>query len=146
MRFLPTTRRALAALVEAMAADEDENGLAPPPQAMVWRVVDEYDAWLASCTPTMPIAMSLVVGVFEWLPIVIVHRLSRMSSLPLAERIEYLEKCERGSVGLLVAGFMGLKVGLTMLIYEKGSDLHETGYDRPTLASRRRLPVSSGAR
>jgi hypothetical protein len=112
----------------------------------VWRVVDEYDAWLASCTPTLPIAMSLVVTVFEWLPIVVVGRLSRMSALPLAERIEYLEKCERGQVGLLVAGFMGLKIALTMLLYEKGADLHETGYDRPTLSSRRRLPVTSGAR
>ena len=147
MIFPPPTRRVLAAMTEALGADEeDEHGLVPLPEAVVTRVVLEYDAWISSASPTLPLALTLVATLIELLPLFLVGRFSRMSQLPLAERIDFLERVEGSSLGLLAAGFMGLKVGLVMLIYEQGAELHETGFDRESLRVRRKLPVAGVAR
>ena len=145
MIFSAGTRRVLTAMTEALGADEEEDGLVPLPAPVVERVVVEYDAWISSASATLPIALSAMIALIEVMPPVLVGRFARMSQLPLSERIEYLERVEGTAVGLVAAGFMGLKIGLVMLIYEQGVELHDTGFDRPTLKARRRLTVMGEA-
>ena len=140
MIFSAATRRVLSAMTEALGADDDD-GLAPLPAPIVEHVVLEYDAWISSASATMPIALTLMIMLVELMPPVLVGRFSRMSQLPLSERIEYLERVEGSTSGLVAAGFMGLKIGLVMLIYEQGVGLHDSGFDRESLHARRRLPT-----
>lgn len=139
--FSPGKHRILAALVEALVADVGADGqLVPPSPELRDRVVGEFDAWIASGGSTLPTGLGLLILVLESLPLTFGRR-SRMSKLPLAERVAFLEDLETARLGLLVAGFVGLKIPLLMLAYEHGELLHETGYDRPDLASRRVLPI-----
>ena len=143
MTFSPGKRRALAAMAEALLADEDDAGaLVPPAAATVERVVASVDDWIGSTSATLPFGFSVLILVVELLlPLFVVGRLSRMSRLPLAERIAYLERLEGMNVGLIATTLVALKLPLLMVAYEEGDELALTGFDRPTISARRSLPV-----
>jgi hypothetical protein len=65
-----------------------------------------------------------------------------MSRLPLERRVAYLEALESSRVGLLAMLLVAFKVPLSIPAFEEGDELASTGFDRPTTASRRRLPVA----
>ena len=77
----------------------------------------------------------------EWLPLFLVGAPSRMSRLPLARRVAYLEALETSRFGLLAMLLVAFKVPLSIPAFEQGEELASTGFDRPDTVARRRLPT-----
>jgi hypothetical protein len=82
----------------------------------------------------------------EWLPLFVIGRASRMSRLPLPLRIAYLEALETSKFGWFPLLLVAFKVPLSFPAFEVGDELHETGFDRPSTTSRRRLPEAPSER
>jgi hypothetical protein len=151
------TRRLAVAFVEALGADDAPRGSAAlvgvvEPGALVplrsekvaW-VVDELEQWTSCGSTSIRLGFRSLLWVLEFLPPFLVGRWSRASRLPLAERIAFFEAAESSRFGLLTGAMIGLKVPLVSLLYEEGEELHETGFDRETTSTPRRisLPMAS---
>ena len=144
--FSPSTRRVIGALVEALLAREGEAGDVIGPDANLReRVVAQFDDWAAHTSGQTEHVLAGLVWLLELLP-VSVGRFGRMSSLPLAARVDYLERVERMKFGLFATALIGLKIPLIMVAYEEGELLRATGFDRRTLASRRTLATVGASR
>jgi hypothetical protein len=134
--------RIIQAYVEAMVCDEDADGaLLPPPRELLERVSRELDLWARSASPSVRFGLGCLLVLVEMLPPFYLRKASRMSRLPLSQRIDFLERLERARHGLLATAFVGLKIPLVALTYELGEHLAHTGFDREGLAGRRRLPT-----
>lgn len=140
--FSPASCVVVRALVEALFSDEDpDHGLAPARPELAERVVDEFDLFVGAGSTYLRRGFVLLVFAIEWLPFFAIGAFSRASRLPLARRMAYLQALEHSKIGLLTMLFVGLKLPLTMLAFETGQELRMTGFDRPSLGSRRALHV-----
>lgn len=140
--FSPSARNTLRALIEALFSDEHpDTGLEPARPELADRVVDEFDLYIGAGSSELRRGFRFLVLAIEWLPFFVVRSFSRASRLPLSQRIAYLQALEHSTLGLLTMLFVGLKLPLTMIAYETGPELRSTGFDRPSLGSRRVLHV-----
>jgi len=142
-RALPAFCRPIArAVAEALLADEDERGnLVAPSDAALDHCVDTLDTWLGHASPELAkgfVALSLAM---EALPLAVIGKPSRCTRLALADRVHYLEALEGHRSGLFAMLAVAFKVPLCVPIFEQADGLAETGFDRPTLAHRRKLDV-----
>lgn len=135
------TRRIALAAVAAFLSDG--TPLRAPPESECERVVDSYDLAVGNASVTMRAAMRLLLTVVEWLPWIVMGKASRMSRLPLADRVAFFTAMERHPRASFTMLLIGTKLPLTLAAYEEGDALKLTGFDRPTTASRRRLPRTS---
>lgn len=142
-RALPAFCRPIArAVAEALLADEDERGtLVAPSDAALDHCVDTLDTWLGHASPELAkgfVALSLAM---EALPLAVIGKPARCTRLALADRVHYLEALEGHRSGLFAMLAVAFKVPLCVPIFEQADGLAETGFDRPTLAHRRKLDV-----
>jgi hypothetical protein len=129
-------------VVEALLSDEDPaRGLVPPRAELVSRVVDEFDLLLGAGSPDIHRGFWLILFLVEWLPLFVIGAFSRTTRLPLARRVAYFEALEHTRIGLFAALVVGLKIPLSMIAYEVDPELRLSGFDRPTISSRRTLPI-----
>ena len=139
------TRPVAMAAAEAILADLDSAGrLTGADPARCREVVDEFSLTIGHCSGTMRLGMNGLLGLIELLPAVVVRRLRRMSRLPLADRIAYLQALEEGRHGLLTMLLVGVKVPMSIYAFERGEALRQTGFDRPSTASS--APAARGGR
>jgi hypothetical protein len=140
--FGPRSRRVAIALVEAMLCSEDESGqLIPAPAEHCRSVVEGVDVSIGAASRQARRSWRLGLWLVELLPLLIIGRPRRMSSLSLARRLHYLEQLEASRFGLLAALLGGLKVTICIHAFEAPHELAATGFDRPTLSSRHKLSV-----
>ena len=138
-------RTVTSAVVEALFADEDEHGaLIPGSPETCARATRWMDEAVGSTSADLRRGFFVLCLLMEWLPLVILFTPSRMSRLPLARRIAYLEALETSRSGLLSMLLVAFKVPLGIPAFEEGDELASTGFDRPGTAARRRLPVATG--
>ncbi len=139
--------RAIArAAVEALLADRDQDGsFVPPRREWVERIVHDYDRSVGATSLQVRLGVRWLVRALEWLPLAVVGRASRMSRLPLAVRVHYLEALENHPVAPLTMLLVATKVPMLISAFESGNPLRLTGFDRPSLSARRSLPVRQGA-
>jgi hypothetical protein len=136
-------RRLASAVVEALLADEDARGeLVPGSPEACERGVGWLDASLGGSSSDLRRGFLVLSLLMEWLPLFVIGAPSRMSRLPLARRITYLEALESSRVGLLAMLLVAFKVPMCIAAFEEGDELASTGYDRPDIRARRRLPVA----
>ncbi len=134
------------AVVEAVLADEDADGtLIPGSPGACERAAAWMDDSLGRSSVDLRRGFILLSFLMEWLPLVILLTPTRMTRLPLARRIGYLEALESSRVGLLSMLLVAFKVPLCIPAFEEGDELASTGFDRPSTTSRRRLPVTTRA-
>jgi hypothetical protein len=125
-------RVVVVAVVEAVLADEDDDGsLIPGSAAACARALAWMDDALGRASSDLRRGFVLLSILIEWLPLVVVFAPSRMSRLPLARRIHYLEALESSRVGLLSMLLVAFKVPLCIPALEAGDELASLGYDRP---------------
>ena len=140
--FSTGLRGVIGAFVDGLLAGRDDGGdgaLRPPAPELRERVVLDFDDWVSHGSATLPLMLGAILWALEWAPPLVVGRASRMSRLSLAERLRYFDSLEHHRLGLVAAAFVGLRVPLYILTYEAGDELALTGFDRPTLATPRRL-------
>ncbi|WP_437736245.1 hypothetical protein [Sorangium sp. So ce1335] len=138
----PWTRRVAQAAAEAMLCDEDERGeLVPPGAGVCERAVAALDLSLGQASPETRRGFALLAVCLEVLPLFVIGAFSRMSRLPLARRLAYLEALESSRSGLLAMLLLAFKVPLCIPAFEEGAELALTGLDRESTAARRRLPA-----
>jgi hypothetical protein len=136
-------RDVMTAFVEAILADEDAHGELVPGRAETCaRATRWMDEALGGASADLRRGYFFLSIFMEWLPLFLIGAPSRMSRLPLARRIAYLEALESSRSGLLSMLFVGFKVPLGIPAFEEGEELASTGFDRPSTAARRRLPVA----
>lgn len=135
------TRDVARCFVEALGAYEIGRETLPLRAEKVTFVVDEFELWSSSASVSIRLGLRGLLWIVELLPLFVIGRLVRASKLPLTARIAYLEEVERSPRGLLSTAFMGLKIPFAALLFEEGAELAETGFDRATLATPRKLPV-----
>jgi hypothetical protein len=140
-------RRVCRAFAEAALADEDDRGeLVPPSAEVLDRIVHKLDIWIGTGSAQLKFGFTGLVVAIESLPIAIIRSPKRMSKLPLADRLRYLEKLEESENGMLSMLLVAFKVPLLTAAYEEGELLRETGFDRPSLSSRRSTPLGGPER
>ncbi len=131
-------RRVTLAFTEALLADEDEAGaLIPGDPAACERAARWMDDSLGRSSADLRRGFVVLSLAMEWLPLFLIGAPSRMSRLPLARRVAYLEALEASRAGLVAMLLVAFKVPLSIPAFEDGGELASTGYDRPTLAARR---------
>lgn len=139
-----STRRIATALTEAILSDTDAAGrLSPAPTELTRPVVDGIDRMVGSVSPQARRAWTLGLWLIELLPVLLLLRLRRMSGLPLAVRLLYLERLETSRIGLLAALLGSLKATICIHAFEQRELLVSTGFDRSSLSGRRTLRVVS---
>jgi hypothetical protein len=135
-------RRIASAALEAILADEDDHGrLVPGSPDACGRGVDWLDAALGAGSSDLRRGFVAITILLEWLPLVVLLAPGRMSRLPLGRRIAYLEALESSRLGLFSMLLVAFKVPLCIPAFEQGAELASTGFDRPSISARRRLPA-----
>jgi len=137
--FSPKTLRTVAAVSEALLADETEAGLQAPRAELVGRISDEFDLWIGAGSPDLRRGYRVLIALVEWLPLFILGVFARASRLSLASRLAYLERLERAPFALLASLVAAFKVPVTMLAFELDPELRLTGFDRATVSTPRTL-------
>ncbi|HVY45560.1 MAG TPA: hypothetical protein VHB21_06750 [Minicystis sp.] len=136
------SREVAFAAAEAILADEDEHGaLVPGPRAMCELGVDALDHSVGRSSADLRRGYAVLTLALEWLPLFFIGAFSRMTRLSLERRVAYLTRLEESKIGLFAMLFVAIKVPLCIPAYEDPDALAETGFDRPSLTSRRRLAV-----
>ena len=134
-------RRVASAVVEALLADEDDRGeLVPGGVEACARGVRWLDDALGRSSADLRRGFWVLSILMEWLPLFVIAAPSKMSRLPLARRIAYLEALEASRIGLLSMLLVAFKVPMCIPAFEEGEELASTGFDRPSISARRRLP------
>lgn len=141
------SRRVCVAVTEALLSDEDEAGtIVPASPALCERTVGAFDRAVGNSSGDLRRGFAVLTFVIEILPPLLIGSFSRMSRLPIARRVAYLEALEASPFGLFAMLFVAFKVPLCIPAFEEGEELASTGFDRPSTVSRRRLPAAPGPR
>jgi hypothetical protein len=145
-RSLPAFCRPIArAVAEAFLCDDDGTGrLVPPSDAVLDHCVDTLDRWLGHGSTDLSRGFVALCLAMETLPLAIIGKPTRCTRLSLADRVHYLEALEGHRSGLFAMLAVAFKVPLCVPVFEQGDGLLETGFDRPTLSDRRKLPTATG--
>jgi hypothetical protein len=137
------SRRVAYAVIEAIMSDEDDEGrLVPGRPEVCARAVAWLDDALGRSSPDLRRGFAVLSILMEWLPLFVIGVASRTSNLPLDERLRYLEALESSRIGWLSMLLVSFKVPLTLPAFEEPEELASTGFDRPSLVARRKLPVA----
>lgn len=133
----------MRAFVEAMLSDADDSGrVVEPDGAWVDRVVDEYDKTIGADSAMVRAGIAALTAALESLPALVIGTPHRMSQLPLAERVAYLEAVEGSRIGLVASMLQSIKIPVVMIAYDEGQALALTGFDRPDRGTGRgRQPI-----
>lgn len=143
------SQRILFATAEALMCDQDETGaLVSPPAETCSRAVASLSVAVGSSSPDLRRGYAVLALALELLPLFVIGTPARMSRLPLDRRVAYLEALETSRIGLLSMLMVAIKIPLLIPAFEEGPELLMTGFDRPSLRSRRALALlqSGGAR
>jgi hypothetical protein len=136
--------RVAIAAAEALLADVDGAGrLVPPDGATVDRVVRKLDLWLGTGSLQLQNGFAGLCVALDRCPVLVLKSPTPFSRLPLAERVRALEALEDHESGLFAMLATAFKVPLATAAFEEEPLLRETGFDRPTLSSRRSLTKGS---
>jgi hypothetical protein len=136
--FSAARRRTIFALVEALFSSEDTEGkLAPARPELAERITDEFDLLIGAGSVDLRRGYLVLAWLIDWAPVFFIGVLSRASRLPLARRLEYLDRLEHAKIALVATLLVAFKIPLTILAFEQSPELGLTGFDRDTLATRR---------
>jgi len=139
------SRRVVFAYAEAMYADEDERGVVVPASpAICERATLWLDHSVGRASGDLRRGFAVLTLLLEILPLFVIGAFSRMSRLPIARRVGYLDALERSRSGLLAMLLVAFKVPTSVAVFEEGEELASTGFDRPSTTARRRLPTTPG--
>lgn len=135
------SRRVVFAYAEAMYADEDERGvIVPASPAICERATAWLDHSVGRASGDLRRGFAVLTLLLEILPLFVIGAFSRMSRLPIAKRVGYLEALEQSQIGLLAMLLVAFKVPTSVAVFEEGEELASTGFDWPSTTARRRLP------
>jgi hypothetical protein len=134
----PWQRRVAWAVAEALLCDEDDAGALLPasPEACA-RAVAWMNHSLGRASSDLRRGFFALSLLMELLPLFVLGTPRRMSRLPLARRVAYLEALEASRLSALPLLVVAFKVPLCVPAFEEGEELASTGFDRPTTAARR---------
>jgi hypothetical protein len=143
LRGLPPWARGVAcSLAEALLADEDDAGtIVAAPAELVDRAVTWLDRSVGRGSSTLRLGFAALAALVELLPLLVIGAPSRMSRLPIARRVAYLEALEASRLGLFTMIAVAFKVPLVLAAFEAPQELAAIGYDRGDVSARR-LPLA----
>ncbi|MDI1448821.1 hypothetical protein [Polyangium sp. 6x1] len=139
----PRARRVVFAYAEAMYADEDEQGaIVPASPAICERATSWLDHSVGRASGDLRRGFAVLTWLLEMMPLFVIGAFSRMSRLPIARRVGYLEALERSRFGLFAILLVAFKVPTSVAVFEEGEELASTGFDRPSTTARRQLRIA----
>lgn len=109
------------------------DGTAPDAARMDW-FCDDFSDFAAHLTPKARRLLGACLAMPTWLAPPLVGKVGRLRTLPIAERIEALEKLERSPIGIALFATKAM----TSLVYHEHPDAaREIGWDRACMGARR---------
>lgn len=128
----------MRALIETIFAREDGAGSVarPPPERVDW-VCLELDDFLARASLRAFAIVALSLAAVSLVAPLLVRRFGALASLPLALRIEALERFERSA---LAPALLAVKALASIHYYEHPDAAREIGFDGECLVPITRLP------
>jgi hypothetical protein len=146
--FGPFPRRAIRAVAEALFTDDTAGADEGAAARFDWLVLDA-DAMISNGSRQLRVGMRVSIVLLELLPVLVVGRLSRCSSLPLPTRVRYLQRLEAGPITQLALLVVLWKSLLTILYFEHPEAAPHLGHDgrheRHLRVKKRALPLASEA-
>jgi hypothetical protein len=118
-------RRYVRASLRALALGLFDRGEGIPEARLQW-AIDDVESFLAHAGQKTSGLFLLAITLVEWLPFLMVHKLSRMSRMSSQARAEYLEAFDRSPIAIVLVLPKAL---LSLVYYEHPDALKETGYD-----------------
>lgn len=117
----------MRAVIEAVFARAGEGGepVAPPAARVAW-VSAELDDFLARVTFRARAVVLLSLVAITVLAPLVARRLGAFSSLPLRDRVDALERLERGA---FAPALLAVKALLSLHYYEHPDAAREVGFD-----------------
>lgn len=133
-------KKVCRAFIEALLADETEQGgLIGPGDRTLDRVVKTMDLWLGSGSRDLSRAFLVLCAALEVVPIVVVRRPARFTSMSLTDRVALLEALEDHENGLFSMLLTAFKVPLATAAFEEDELLASTGFPRSDLIAPRKI-------
>ena len=126
--FGPFSRRVIFALAEALFTDPDAPSDRGAAARFSWAVSD-VDAMISNASAGHRILVRVTLVLLELLPLVIVGRFARCSSLPIDARVAYLSRLDRHRITQLALPVVLWKTLLTMVYFEHPEAAPILGYD-----------------
>lgn len=109
----------------ALALGLFDRGKGVPETRIEW-MIEEVESFLDHAGSRTTCLFLLAVALLEWLPLLFLGRIARMSRLNPLQRAEYLERFDRSRVAIALALPKAL---LALVYYEHPDAARETGYD-----------------
>ncbi len=123
----PWSARAARAVIEAVFAREGADGkVAPPPADRVEWVCREIDDFLARVTVRSYAVVLLSLFAVSVVAPLLARRFGALASLPLADRIDALERFEKSG---LAPALLAVKALVSVHYYEHPDAAREVGFD-----------------
>lgn len=113
------------ACLRALALGLFDRGAGIPEARIAW-AIDDLESFLRHAGQKTSALFLITTTLVEWLPILFVRRLSRMSRLSSETRRDYLEAFDRSVIAIVLVLPKAL---LSLVYYEHPDALRETGYD-----------------
>jgi len=124
--FGPLTRKILRSLGEALFTDPEQTDA--PRDRFDW-MVDDCDDMVAHASDQLRHTLRLSLVLLELLPLFVIGRFARMTSLPLEERERFLATLESSRLPYVALLVVGLKSILSLVYFEHPYALAMMGYD-----------------
>jgi len=125
--FGPTTRPIVRAVAEALFTDP-ERPESMSSERLDW-VVAEADDFAGHASKQLGTGLLLALLLLEWLPLLVVGRFSRASSLSVGDRIGYIAKLEGHAIPIFALLVVAWKTMLTFVWFEHPENASALGYD-----------------
>lgn len=125
--FGPFGRRVLRAIAESFFTDPHVDD-ARAPARFDW-LVDDVDDFLSQASPSLRTGSRIALVLLEHLPLFLIGKLSRASSLSLEDRTRYLEKVEASNVPYVALLCVMFKTLMTVLYFEHPEAAPLLGHD-----------------
>jgi hypothetical protein len=125
--FGPRSRPLVFAIAVALMTDP-AHPEASSAARFEW-VVDEADDYIGHASKQLATGLMLALWALEWLPIVIVGRFARASSLSPADRVAYFARLEAHPIALFSLLVVAWKTILTILWFEHPDNAPVLGDD-----------------
>jgi hypothetical protein len=125
--FGPGQRRTIHALAEALFTDPED----PDPHAdahLAW-VVEDADKLLSHGSTQLRVGMHATLVLLEVLPLFVIGRFARCSSLPREDRVRYLQQLEAARITQLALLVVLWKTLLTIVWFEHPDMAPQLGHD-----------------
>lgn len=90
--------------------------------------VEDVDRYVSAASSPIRLGLRFALVVLQVMPLLLLLRAARLSSLPVDDRVALLARLERSTFAPLSLAFIGWRTVMTLVFYEDAGELARIGY------------------